>query len=544
MWNPFNTNKKLLEYIDQNDDTNFIKCVSSYKKKGYLMPFLEQENYPIIFILIMKNKCHEGMKYLLDNGYSSHYKFQNKNTWDTGMKYDNITVLVLCVTCAIQHTQKNPYIASRLCNLSNILKTMSEFHSYNVCNEMIMTVKKCNIDFSQHINLIERYVTTYKSHKNYTGLVSNKIYMNLIQQFPSFLTEMLLYNIFSDDNFIKNIFPHNVNIITNLLEQIVTKFPNYSSFVNSDGDTFLMKFISLICNGKIKLTHEMISDILQKFVQYNFDIKYTNPISSHSIQDIIIDTRSLKQFYKIEHIKPLFTHDELFIESVYDNGAYEFDKLNQLDQLAHNPLDNTSLKFYCVNKMPACIHNSLNPIDNNIINLHKKKKFMYKYYTGTLLHHIYRAHNILHESYFTNFNINAIDSDGCTLLDMALQKNNGELLIFLLGKGAIFNRISTFYHSYAKLSMSPLTFACCYRSLHIAKILINASGVNIDLINPDGTTSLEAAIKLNLEEVSYELITAGADPYVIDDSGKSSVDYIENQSILKYIRTIEMVMVT
>ena len=80
--------------------------------------------------------------------------------------------------------------------------------------------------------------------------------------------------------------------------------------------------------------------------------------------------------------------------------------------------------------------------------------------------------------------------------------------------------------------------------MHIAKILINTPRVNIDLINSDRTTSLQAAIKLNLEEVSCELITAGADPYVIDNNGKSSIDYIKNPSILKYIRNIEMVMVT
>ena len=123
------------------------------------------------------------------------------------------------------------------------------------------------------------------------------------------------------------------------------------------------------------------------------------------------------------------------------------------------------------------------------------------------------------------------------------QKNNGELLIFLIGKGAIYNRISTFYHNYARLCMSPLTFACCYRSFDLANILMHTPGININLENPDGTTALKASIKLGLEKISCELINIGANPYY-DIDGELSADYVDNDVIMRAIRDIEMVMVT
>ena len=534
MWNPFNYDKKLLEYIDQNDDDNFIKYVKPYRDKKYLMKYLEMSNYPILFILISKNKCHEGMKYLLHNGYNSHYKFNNKTTWDMGMKYDNLKILVLCIECHHQHI-KVPYNVNTLCNIKNILKTMSKYHSYNVCNEMIMTAKTNKIDISlsptQKINLLEHYITTYKATYQ---IITKKIYSNICEHYSSFLTENTLYNILLNSHFVNSILPNNVNIICDLIDKVTLKFIDYYSFVDIDGNTFFMKLILLICDKFIKLSYESIVCILQKLVQCNFDIKYINKMSLRSIRDIIIDTGNLGIFYKIECIKSLFTIKELFIESIYDSNELPNNNLSQFVCLDNYTVASTDINLRKMDK-----------IDKNLINTYKNKKFIYKYYVGTLLHHIYRANNILYEELFNNFNnINTLDSNGCTLLDMALQKNNGELLIFLLGKGATFNRISTFYHHYARLLMSPLTFACCYRSVHLAKILINTLGINIDLVNPDGTTALIASIKLNLEEVSCELISAGANPYIENSNGEESISYINNDVIKRAIWDIEMVKVT
>lgn len=119
-------------------------------------------------------------------------------------------------------------------------------------------------------------------------------------------------------------------------------------------------------------------------------------------------------------------------------------------------------------------------------------------------------------------------ADGITpLMQAALYNKNPEVISKLLSLGSYVNQVND-------KSVSALMFSCLEPSVEKVKLLLGA-GADINAQSYRGVTPLMwAAMDNSNPAVVSELLKAGADPDVIDEQGKSALDYAkENLNIFE-----------
>ena len=119
-------------------------------------------------------------------------------------------------------------------------------------------------------------------------------------------------------------------------------------------------------------------------------------------------------------------------------------------------------------------------------------------------------------------------TDGITpLMQAALYNKNPEVISKLLSLGSYVNQVND-------KGVSALMFSCLEPSVEKVKLLLDA-GADINAQSYRGVTPLMwAAMDNSNPAVVSELLKAGADPYVIDEQGKSALDYAkENPNIFE-----------
>jgi uncharacterized protein len=120
-----------------------------------------------------------------------------------------------------------------------------------------------------------------------------------------------------------------------------------------------------------------------------------------------------------------------------------------------------------------------------------------------------------------NSNANSTNPGGYSLLHEAVSKQNAEAVRLLLGRQAQVDCLDP-------EGNRPLVYAASYLHKEIAKLLLDA-GANPNLKNSDGNTALRWAITRPFTEPSFLnlLLSYGADPWIENDAGVSTVGYAE-----------------
>jgi ankyrin repeat protein len=108
------------------------------------------------------------------------------------------------------------------------------------------------------------------------------------------------------------------------------------------------------------------------------------------------------------------------------------------------------------------------------------------------------------------------DINGKTALRYAAEAGHGEVVAFLLGKGAQANTRDND-------SATPLMSACDYRHLGVVRMLVqHTGGEGIDSRDRrNGWTALHGAAFWGYGEVVRFLLFAGADPTIMDKRGRT-----------------------
>lgn len=118
-------------------------------------------------------------------------------------------------------------------------------------------------------------------------------------------------------------------------------------------------------------------------------------------------------------------------------------------------------------------------------------------------------------------NASSTNPGGYSLLHEAVSKKNTEAVRLLIHKNA---------HVYLldPEGNGPLVYAASYLHKEIAKLLLDA-GANPNLKHRDGNTALRWAITRPFTEPSFLrlLLSYGADPWIENDAGVSTVGYAE-----------------
>ena len=465
-----NSNKKIhndivLQSIYSNDDTKFaentgilIKANNAY----YIKTDWERTNTKkvgaiprniSIEVSAINNDSHNILKYMIDNKFVDITNYCNSDFVFNNFKRRKITKMILqmCVDKKI--------VLSELLQTGNILNAISSTFSMK----------------NNHM-----HASTYDL---------------LVANYPKFVGKFILHDLLCDKSKRRELFINSFTFIT-YYKMLCEIHSDYKTLIDDNGNSLLMIIAEHIGSvGNVSST--ILNNIITLLVNDGFSIHFENVHTKNTIKNMVLNKYDINPYVysQIKMFNDLFTIFDIFqlaikcaqisIDDLVSDGKYK--------------------KVFTDNKntvMTIDINENAHCLDNN--------PFPKIPYTGTILHILLKfvigqmsisSPSYKYQSLLRGINdITLTDSQGSTLLDIAVQCNYNNLIKNIPNVERIVNKNSTFSEQHSsykffdtdyKVTLSPLSFACEYRDVAMIQEILNIKDINLNFKNTNGTTVLQ-----------------------------------------------------
>lgn len=483
-----NSMSKIIKNIESGAENIAIKLIANLDDVNVVIP----DKNCTLLMLAYEKKCYDVLKYLLNKRANPFIVINDKNLFEIIINNDDINAF------DIISTYNDNFSISKLCNplcvkkyigSTKFIKNILDY-AYNNNKDLSTWMPQTHILYdiinclfhTEYNDNIEEFVAIIKSNENY--ILAKQYFPNLINKF----------------------FAHNYNhyYFKNVIVFTVIYILTFEEYGNDS--------VNLV-------TSDTTIDLAMKLYGYTNKFKYIF-LYMISKGENMNNIDSLK--IACEHLNFNFIN---YLENTIDLKGV-------LDSIVADV--NTYKKYLNLdNSMVLHYYNMLEMYKNDIF---KNDIFKTSVYEGSYLHKHYQivSTNFLNNRdlpLIVGFNLESEDSDGHTLLDIAVMRKDYSRIILLLDNGANINRCAYYPYKNNKINTSLFSYMCYNLKVKdINEILIFSQkyNININIKNLDGTNALIMCLKNNKIEMAKVLIKNNID---LKDAKK----YTNNKKILSLL---------